>query len=426
MRVLVVGQGGREHALATFLAVDPAVERVSAAPGNAGIEEVAACFPVASTDVGGLVDLAMREAVDLVVIGPEAPLVAGLADALADRSIAVFGPTAGGARIEGSKAWARGLCERYGIPAPRSRAFTDVDAAVAALDDLGSPYVVKADGLAAGKGVTVAPDRPTAEAALRASLVDRAFGAAGDRVLVEEYLEGREVSVLAFTDGRSVVPLEPAQDHKRLLDGDGGPNTGGMGAFSPVPFVDDAMRARVVAEILEPAVRGLRSEGIEYRGVLYAGLMLTDDGPKVLEFNCRFGDPETQAVLPRLRAGLAETLGACAGGDLGGRRLVWRDEACVTVVLAAAGYPGDPRSGDGIEGLEAFADAPDVWAFHGGTVRRGGRVATAGGRVLSVSALGADLARARARAYEACARIRFEGMQHRTDIAASVTEGARG
>src|SRR5919106_5483809 len=260
MRVLVVGQGGREHALATFLAVDPAVERVSAAPGNAGIEEVAACFPVASTDVGGLVDLAMREAVDLVVIGPEAPLVAGLADALADRSIAVFGPTAGGARIEGSKAWARGLCERYGIPAPRSRAFTDVDAAVAALDDLGSPYVVKADGLAAGKGVTVAPDRPTAEAALRASLVDRAFGAAGDRVLVEEYLEGREVSVLALTDGWSVVPLEPAQDHKRLLDGDGGPNTGGMGAFSPVPFVDDAMRARVVAEILEPAVRGLRSE----------------------------------------------------------------------------------------------------------------------------------------------------------------------
>jgi phosphoribosylamine--glycine ligase len=426
MHVLVVGQGGREHALATFLAADPAVERVSAAPGNAGMEEAAACFPVSPSDVDGLVDLAVRETVDLLVVGPEAPLVAGLADALADRSVAVFGPTAEAARIEGSKAWARDLCERHGIPAPRSGAFTDLDVAVGALDDLGPPYVVKADGLAAGKGVTVTPDRPTAHAALRASLVDRVFGAAGSRVLVEEFLEGREVSVLALTDGRSVVPMEPARDHKRLLDGDGGPNTGGMGAYSPVPFVDDEMRARIVAEVLEPTVRGLRSEGIEYRGVLYAGLMLTDDGPKVLEFNCRFGDPEAQAVLPRLRGGLAETLAACAHGDLGRRRLAWREEACVTVVLAAAGYPGEPRSGDAIDGLDAVAGESDVWAFHGGTVRRGGRVATAGGRVLSVSALGADLARARARAYEACARIRFEGMQHRTDIAASVTEGARG
>jgi phosphoribosylamine---glycine ligase len=429
MRVLVVGQGGREHALATFLGADPAVERVYAAPGNAGIEEVAACYPVAAADVGGLVDLAVREAFDLVVVGPEAPLVAGLADVLGDRSIPVFGPTADGSRIEGSKAWAKDLCERHGIPVPRSRAFTELDAAVRALDDLGPPYVVKADGLAGGKGVTVAPDRPTAEAALRASLVDRAFGAAGERVLVEEFLEGREVSVLALTDGRSVVPLEPARDHKRLLDGDGGPNTGGMGAYSPVPFVDAPMQARIVREVLEPTIRALRSEGIEYRGVLYAGLMLTDDGPKVLEFNCRFGDPETQAVLPRLHAGLAETLAACAGGDLGdlgGRRLGWRDAACVTVVLAAAGYPGEPRSGDEIDGLEAAKGLPDVWAFHAGTVRRGGRVATAGGRVLSVSALGADLAGARARAYEASARIRFEGMHHRTDIAADVMEGARG
>ena len=417
MRVLVVGQGGREHALATFLAADPAVERVYAAPGNAGIEEVAECYPVATTDVEWLVALAVRERFDLVVVGPEAPLVAGLADALADRAIPVFGPTADGARIEGSKAWAKDLCERHGIPVPRSRAFTDLDAAVRTLHDLGPPYVVKADGLAGGKGVTVAPDRPGAEAALRASLVERAFGPAGDRVLVEEFLEGREVSVLALTDGRSVVPLEPAQDHKRLLDGDGGPNTGGMGAYSPVPFVDDEMRARIVAEVLEPTVRGLRSEGIEYRGVLYAGLMLTADGPKVLEFNCRFGDPEAQAMLPRLRPGLAQTLAACAGGDLGERELAWRDEACVTVVLAAAGYPGEPRSGDAIDGLETVAGEPDVWAFHGGTVRRGGRVTTAGGRVLSVSALGADLPGARARAYEACARIRFKGMQHRTDIA---------
>src|SRR5918999_387744 len=424
MRVLVVGQGGREHALVTFLGADPAVERVYAAPGNAGIEEVTDCYPVAAADVGGLVDLAVREGSDLVVVGPEAPLVAGLADALADRSIPVFGPTADGARIEGSKAWAKGLCERHGIPVPRSRSFTELDAAVRALDDFGPPYVVKADGLAGGKGVTVAPDRPTAEAALRASLVDRAFGAAGDRVLVEEFLEGREVSVLALTDGRRVVPLEPAQDHKRLLDGDGGPNTGGMGAYSPVPFVDAQMRARILREVLEPTIRALRSEGIEYRGVLYAGLMLTADGPKMLEFNCRFGDPETQAVLPRLHVGLAETLAACANGDIGGRRLGWRDEACVTVVLAAAGYPGEARFGDEIDGLEAAKGPRDVWAFHAGTVRRGGRVATAGGRVLSVSALGADLAGARARAYEACARIRFEGMHHRTDIAADVMEGA--
>ena len=426
MKVLVVGQGGREHALAWRLAQSPSVDRVFVAPGNAGMADVATCEPISSGDVPGLVDFAEREAMDLTVVGPEAPLVAGVADEFELRGLRVFGPTREGARIEGSKAWAKDLCERHGIPAPRSRLFTDVGQALAALEEFRPPYVVKADGLAAGKGVTVTEDRTEAERALRAALLERAFGDAGARVLLEEHVSGREVSALALTDGETVVPLALAQDYKRALDGDAGPNTGGMGAYSPLPRVDEATRRVIREEILERAVAAMASEGIRYRGVLYAGLMLTDDGPQVLEFNCRFGDPETQAILPRLRSDPAQALLACCDGSLAAPDLEWTEEACVSVVLASGGYPGDYATGLPISGLEEARPLREVFVFHAGTRARDGRVLTSGGRVLAVSALGASFAEARDRAYEACSRISFEGMHYRKDIAAGVEATADG
>ena len=426
MRVLVVGGGGREHAIVRGLTRNLAIDRLYAAPGNAGIAELATPVAIGAADVAGLADFAEREAVDLTVVGPEAPLVAGLADELQARGLKVFGPTKDAARIEGSKSYARSLCERHGIPAPRARAFTDADEASAYLAELEPPFVVKADGLAAGKGVTVTEDRVVAQRAIVASLLDRAFGDAGDRVLLEEYLEGQEVSVLALTDGTTVLPLPPAQDYKRAFDGDAGPNTGGMGAYSPVPFVEAADAEVIERDILQAAVRALAAEGVRYRGVLYAGVMLTGQGPKVLEFNCRFGDPETQAVLPRIDSDLGETLLACVEGNLSSYRPRWSPRACVTVVVAADGYPGSYPTGVPIEGLDAAAGIEDAIVFHSGTARRDGKVVTAGGRVLSVSALGDDLAEARDRAYETCSLIRFEGMHYRTDIAERVVEATRG
>ena len=423
MRVLLVGGGGREHALAWNLAESPSVDGLIAAPGNAGIEEIADCRPVTADDVAGLVELAGRELVDLVVVGPEAPLVAGLVDELDARGISAFGPTAAGARIEGSKVWAKELCVALGLPTARSETFTDAREAERYLAEMTPPYVVKAEGLAAGKGVTVAATREEAIAALQAALVERRFGDAGARVLVEEFLEGREVSALALTDGETVIPLAPAQDFKRASDGDAGPNTGGMGAYSPVPFVDEPLWTTIVEQILEPAVRGLRDRGIRYRGVLYAGLMLTADGPKVLEFNCRFGDPETQAIVPRLDSDLAELLAASATGTLGDAKVMWRPEPCVTVILASGGYPEAYETGVPIEGIEEASALKDVRVFHSGTARQEGRVVTAGGRVLAVSALGKDLAEARARAYEAVSLISFKGMHHRTDIAKEAASG---
>jgi phosphoribosylamine--glycine ligase len=421
VRILLVGGGGREHTLAWKLAQSPSVDVVLAAPGNAGIEEVAECRAILADDVLGLIELAEKESIDLVVVGPEGPLVAGLVDELEARGIAAFGPTADGALIEGSKVWAKELCISLGIPTAGSETFTSAEAAERYLDALTPPYVIKAEGLAAGKGVTVATSREEAVAAVRAALVDGAFGAAGERVLVEEFLEGREVSALALTDGETIIPLAPAQDFKRVGDRDAGPNTGGMGAYSPVPYVDEMMWRRIVDEVLEPAVRGLGSRGIRYRGVLYAGLMLTPEGPKVLEFNCRFGDPETQAILPRLDSDLAELLAATAAGTLADHKVVWRPEACVTVVLASEGYPGPYPSGVPIEGLGPVGEG--VHVFHAGTARRDGKVVTAGGRVLAVSALGKGLAEARDRAYEAASRISFPGMHHRTDIAEEAASG---
>jgi phosphoribosylamine--glycine ligase len=423
VRVLVVGGGGREHALAWKLAQSPTVDQVLAAPGNAGIEEVARCLPVDPTDPNSVATLADQESVDLTVIGAEAPLVAGVVDELERRGLWGFGPKQDAARIEGSKVWAKRLCDGNGIPTARSESFTDLVQAERYLDQVEPPYVVKADGLAAGKGVSVAETRDQAVAALRACLVDDVFGPAGREVLIEEHLQGIEVSALALTDGDTVLPLELAQDFKRVGQGDTGPNTGGMGAFSPATVADAETRSRIQDEVLVPTVRALAEEGIRYQGVLYAGLMLTGEGPKVLEFNCRFGDPEAQAVLPRLESNLAYALLACPEGNLSEQQPAWSPRACVTVVLASEGYPGDHAVGHPIEGLDDVRKFEDVLVFHAGTSRRDGRVVTAGGRVLAVTALGKDLAEARLRAYEAASLISFEGMHYRPDIAQEAAGG---
>jgi phosphoribosylamine---glycine ligase len=424
MKVLVVGGGGREHALTWGLARNPTIDGLFVAPGNAGMSSDAVRLPVATDDLDGLVGLVEREAIDLTVIGPEVPLVAGLADRLEAEGRAVFGPSAVGARLEASKAWAKELCFRYGVPTARSLTVRDVAAGREALDAFDPPYVVKADGLAAGKGVVIAETRADADVALRACLDEHEFGEAGDVVVIEEFLMGPEVSAFALTDGRDVLRLAMAQDFKRAEDGDVGPNTGGMGAYSPVGFVDGSTERRVADEIFARIVEALRTEGVRYRGVLYAGLVLTAEGPKLLEFNCRFGDPETQAIVPRLDSDLAELLLACTEGNLGAYRAHWRREACVTVVVVSAGYPGRYETGFAIDGLREAALVEGALVFHAGTEEREGRVVTAGGRVLAVSALGADASEARDRAYEACSRIRFEGMRYRRDIARRAAEEA--
>ena len=424
MRILIVGGGGREHALCWRLGQSASVDRLYAAPGNAGIGELATLVHVSAGDIPGLVEFAERESIDLTVVGPEAPLVAGLVDEMESRGMPVFGPTREAARIEGSKVWARELCQRHGIPAPRSRAFDDVHSAIAFLDELSPPYVVKADGIAAGKGVVIAEDQAEARVAVEACLVQRMFGDAGLRVLIEEFVEGTEVTAMALTDGRAVRPLALSRDYKRALDDDQGPNTGGMGAYSPVPSGGADVEAEIEEVVLAPAVRALEEEGIRYRGVLYGGLMLTKDGPKVLEFNCRFGDPEAQVVLPRLVANFPDLLLASLEGNLSHYQVAWAEGACVGVVLASAGYPGPVETGRPISGLADAAGLPQVQVFHAGTVARDGRVVTAGGRVLTVTALGKNHEEARTRAYEACSRISFDGMAYRKDIAADAMEGA--
>jgi phosphoribosylamine--glycine ligase len=420
MRIAVVGGGGREHALLMTLAQSPDVERLYAVPGNAGTAKLAANVAgVGPTDAAGLAAFVEREGVDLTVIGPEQPLVAGVADEFLDRGLAVFGPTAAAARIEGSKAFAKEIMAAAGVPTARAEAFTDAAEAVAALDRFGPPWVVKADGLAAGKGVTVTDDPAAAAAAIQAALVGGVHGEAGERILLEEYLEGPEASLLAVTDGRTVVPLAPARDHKRVGDGDQGPNTGGMGAYSPLPDLPDELVDELRHTVLEPTVAELARRGVRYQGVLYAGLTLTADGPRVLEFNCRFGDPEAQAILPRMSTDLADLAWSTAEGTLAGHKVGWDPRPCVTVVLASGGYPGSYRKGLEVDGLQAAAARPGVHLFHAGTaLDQAGRVRTTGGRVLAVTALGDDLADARARAYAAAELVRFDGVHYRRDIAA--------
>ncbi|MFE9706991.1 phosphoribosylamine--glycine ligase [Streptomyces sp. NPDC005930] len=418
MKVLVIGGGAREHALCRSLSLDPDVTALHCAPGNAGIAEVAELHRVDALDGAAVTALATRLGAELVVVGPEAPLVAGVADAVREAGIPVFGPSGEAARLEGSKAFAKDVMAGAGVPTARSYVCTNPDEVDAALAAFGAPYVVKDDGLAAGKGVVVTDD---VEAA-------RAHANACDRVVIEEFLDGPEVSLFAVTDGENVRPLQPAQDFKRALDGDAGPNTGGMGAYSPLPWADPKLVDEVVQSVLQPTVDEMRRRGTPFSGLLYAGLAITSRGVRVIEFNARFGDPETQVVLARLKTPLAGLLMAAATGNLADLEpLRWSDEAAVTVVVASHNYPGTPRTGDPITGLDAVAaeDAPHAYVLHAGTRTEGDAVVSAGGRVLSVTATGADLTEARDRAYRAVARIGLDGSQHRTDIAAKAADAHR-
>ncbi|MDF6063695.1 phosphoribosylamine--glycine ligase [Streptomyces sp. NPDC053741] len=417
MKVLVIGGGAREHALCRSLSLDPDVTALYCAPGNAGIAEVAELHPVDALDGDAVARLATELGAELVVVGPEAPLVAGVADAVRAAGIPCFGPSREAALLEGSKAFAKDVMAGANVPTARSYVCTTPAEIDEALDAFGAPYVVKDDGLAAGKGVVVTDD---VEAA-------RAHALACDRVVIEEFLDGPEVSLFAITDGTTVLPLQPAQDFKRALDGDEGPNTGGMGAYSPLPWADPKLVDEVMQTVLQPTVDELRRRGTPFSGLLYAGLAITSRGVRVIEFNARFGDPETQVVLARLKTPLAGVLLGSANGTLDlVPALNWRDDAAVTVVIASHNYPGTPRTGDPIEGLADVVekDAPDAFVLHAGTRQDGDAVLSAGGRVLSVTATGKDLRQARERAYTAVGRIRLDGSQHRTDIARKAAEEA--
>ncbi|MFJ3944782.1 phosphoribosylamine--glycine ligase [Streptomyces griseoaurantiacus] len=416
MKVLVIGSGAREHALCRALSLDPHVTALHCAPGNAGIAQVAELHPVDALDGKAVAALAEELGAGLVVVGPEAPLVAGVADAVREAGIPCFGPSGQAARLEGSKAFAKDVMAAAGVPTARSYVCTTPEEAETALDAFGAPYVVKDDGLAAGKGVVVTDDLEAA----------KAHAAACERVVVEEFLDGPEVSLFAITDGETVLPLQPAQDFKRALNGDEGPNTGGMGAYSPLPWAEPKLVDEVLATVLQPTVDEMRRRGTPFSGLLYAGLAITSRGVRVIEFNARFGDPETQVVLARLKTPLAGVLLAAADGTLADLApLRWSEEAAVTVVLASHNYPGAPRTGDPILGLDEVEaqDAPHAYVLHAGTRRDGDAVVSAGGRVLSVTATGEDLTQARDRAYTAVARIHLDGAHHRTDIALKAASG---
>jgi phosphoribosylamine--glycine ligase len=416
MKVLVIGGGGREHALCWKIAQSPLVDQVICAPGNPGIAQCATCVDLSVDDLKGLERFAADQSIDLTVVGPEAPLAAGITDLFQAAGLRVFGPSKEAAALEASKAFAKEVMAEANIPTAEYARFEDADAALAYVRDRGAPIVIKADGLAAGKGVVVARDLAVAEDAIRHMMTDKVFGDAGNAVIVEECLEGEEASILAFCDGRTVVPMVASQDHKPALDGDKGPNTGGMGAYSPAPVIGEADMAVIERTVLQPCVDAMAKRGTPYTGILYAGLMMTAGGPKVIEFNCRFGDPETQVVLPQMRNDIVPVFEACCDGTLDKGMADWDSGACVSVVMASGGYPGSYDKGIAINGIDAAEALEGVTVFHAGTKASDGKVVTNGGRVLNVTASGDDVAGAITRAYEAVKKIHFDGAHYRTDI----------
>ncbi|MGE5150330.1 MAG: phosphoribosylamine--glycine ligase [Rhodospirillaceae bacterium] len=417
MRILVVGGGGREHALCWAISASPLCTKLYCAPGNAGIAEVAECVDVGAEDVPGQVALAERLKIDFVVIGPDAPLVAGMADAFTAAGIKVFGPSKAAAQLEGSKGFTKELCRLHNIPTAAYERFTDLSAAEAYIKKQGAPIVVKADGLAAGKGVIVAETVEQAIATARDMLEGNRFGASGSSIVVEEFMDGEEVSLFALSDGEHVLPLVGAQDHKRAFDNDEGPNTGGMGAYSPVPIFDQAMFERAMNEIVLPTVAAMKAQGTPFKGVLFAGLMIGKSGPRLVEYNCRFGDPETQVLMMRLKSDIVPALIACADGGLRHFDLRWSDETALTVIMATKGYPDSYARGSEIRGLDAAANVPGVQIFHAGTKRDGDRILANGGRVLSVTAMARTVHEARERAYRAVDLIDWPEGFCRRDIA---------
>jgi len=416
MKVLVVGGGGREHALAWKIAQSPLVKKVYCAPGNPGTAAIAQNLDIKADDVSKLLEFAWNEQIDLTVVGPEQPLSLGIVDIFRDHDLKIFGPTKAAALIEGSKAFSKDLMQKYNVPTAAYGVFTDVAEATAFIDKTGAPIVVKADGLAAGKGVIIAQTRDEAVAAVTDMLSGNAFGNAGSRVVIEEFLTGEEASFLAITDGKTIIPLASAQDHKNIFDGDQGPNTGGMGAYSPAPVVTPEVHERAMTEVLRRAVDGMAAEGRPYQGILYAGLMVKDGQVKTLEFNARFGDPECQPLLMRMKSDIVPLLMAVAKGDLSGKSIEWHDKATVCVVMAAEGYPGDVRKGDVISGLDEAAKLQDVYVFHAGTVLKDSQCVTSGGRVLGVTAMGDTVQQAIDNAYSAVEKISWQGVQYRKDI----------
>jgi phosphoribosylamine---glycine ligase len=421
MKILVIGGGGREHALTWKIAQSPDAERIFCAPGNAGTAEIAENVAIPASDLGGLVRFARENRIDLAVVGPDDPLAAGIVDVFAAEKLRAFGPTKSAARIEASKIFAKELMRAQKIPTAEARTFSDSSEALHYCERLKFPVVIKADGLALGKGVIIAPDGATARSAIDEMMNQGRFGEAGRHIVIEDFLCGTECSLHALVDGGNYRLLETARDHKRALDGDRGPNTGGMGAFSPANNWTNKLQSQFETEIMQPLLRGLLQEGITFRGLLYPGLIITTEGARVLEFNCRFGDPETQALLPRMKSDLLRLLEATIDGNISKYAMEWDTRVAVTVVLASGGYPGKYKTGKSISGLDDVAKLKDVTVFHAGTKRTNGEVKTAGGRVLAVTALGSTLETARARAYEAAAHIHFENCHYRRDIALGVT-----
>ena len=416
MKVLVVGSGGREHALCWKIAQRPDTE-IYVAPGNIGMVDVATLVNIKVDDIAGLVDFAKAEGIDLTVVGPELPLTLGIVDAFQEAGLACFGPNKAAAKLEGSKAFSKELMKKYGIPTAAFDTFTDVEKAKAFVDEIGVPCVVKADGLAAGKGVIICMTREEADKAIEDMLTDHAFGDARATIVIEEYMVGPEVSVLAFADGNTVLPMVSAQDHKRIFDGDKGPNTGGMGAYSPAPVYTEALSTEVNKTIIEPTIAAMAAEGTPFTGILYTGLMLTEKGPRVLEYNVRFGDPETQPIMVRMKSDIVALFQACVDGKLDEATLEWHDEAAVCVIMASGGYPASSEKGVPIHGLDDIA-AEEAIVFHSGTAEKDGEIVTNGGRVLGVTAKDATIKGAIDKAYAAVEKINFDHMQFRRDIGA--------